>query len=60
MQKHPINHGSGDRNVDDVASRDQDTQRRRDKENREADKRSDRADESGTGNQEPPSPGSDH
>jgi len=59
MQKHPIDHGSGDRNVDDVASKDRDIQHQRDKDNRRADERSDRADEVGTGNREPASPGGD-
>ena len=52
-------HGTGDRNNSDVAWKDAEDQLERDRENRHNDKKRDRADETGTGNREPPSEGAD-
>jgi hypothetical protein len=59
MKKHPSRHGTGDRNNRDVAWKDAEDQLERDRENRYNDKKRDRADETGTGNREPPSEGAD-
>lgn len=50
-------HGTGDRNNDELAKKDAKLHRERDRENRQNDHKRDRADESGTGNREPPSEG---
>ncbi len=54
---HAPKHGTGDRNDNEVARKDHEVHRERDRENRRSEEKRDRADESHTGNQEPPSVG---
>lgn len=53
MTGQPHKHGTGDRNNDHVARKDHEIHRKRDEENRQNDRKRDRADETGTGNREP-------
>lgn len=57
MPKQPSKHGSGDRNINSVASKDAKVQEKRNRENHRNDDQRDRGDARGTGNQEPSSRG---